>query len=664
MRRCGCVITLFVGLSLFSLAAGAQVDTLPGLILTDMQLISQESLPNWTPDWTGPIQGATIAAWFAEHGYPALMSDFNGDGVIDELDTIELADDFGRGSMRTETPRGTTDVRLVVGLGTYIGQHYPDEFVLKIYDLGFPGEYAAQGYGTFAPDVIPGILLQIVAEPSVAAYMDELSHGEGVIVGLEQGGVDRNRYLSGRSFLFEQTAEGYTPVDFAWSAEDRWQQGHQGQVLETVGKMEDRFYVEFQGDWVPVEFMLALSPIHDIPVGSETHACPDDAIAYDVTTTTLGDYGDVRVEECVVRDGDFDIYVWTVTNVSFQKDGCGLCFFRIPNPGLATVSHSELPPWTFLSAWGSWVWWLPAGSCGLQVGQSAVFIVVVPGPTTDTPVIANVGQCMPAALLVSAPPLFRLPTTGPGEPGETPGDRCPDLAIRVLDESCVYDPADGLYHFMVWTDVVNIGAVPVTSSFDVLLTGTSHPGNDTETVTVPPEMGPGAIVPVTLSFTLPPDATGGAPCPLNYELMVDSGHDIDECNESNNLVYGDICCIGEPDQGAECPDLTVQVRSVTCEMDRKNGVYIITVDAAVGNIGTETITDPIWVKAYCSRGDDSNVIHTDLDPGDWVNTEFEITFSVNEPGCPIEVTVEVDYLNFMVECDETNNTASGDACCQ
>ena len=169
-------------------------------------------------------------------------------------------------------------------------------------------------------------------------------------------------------------------------------------------------------------------------------------------------------------------------------------------------------------------------------------------------------------------------------------------------------------------------------------------------------------MPVTLSFTVPPEPTGGAPCPISYEVRVDSGSVIDECDELNNLATGDVCCYGEPQEEA-CPDLTVEITSIECELDRKAGIYILTIDARVSNIGTETITDPIWVEADSDRGDDSNVIHTDLDPGDYVDTEFEITFSVNEPGCPIEVTVEVDYLNFITECDETNNIAEGDACC-
>jgi hypothetical protein len=98
-------------------------------------------------------------------------------------------------------------------------------------------------------------------------------------------------------------------------------------------------------------------------------------------------------------------------------------------------------------------------------------------------------------------------------------------------------------------------------------------------------------------------------------------------------------------------------------MDRDSGIYVLTVEASIGNIGSEAITDPIWVRAETSRGNDTNIIHTDLSPGDWVDTDFEITFSIKEPACPIEVTVNADYVRFIDECDEDNNEASDDACC-
>ncbi len=529
---------ILVLLAMVSLPLTAEEESLPGLILTDLQLISQESLSHWTPGWTGPIQAATVAAWFAEHGYPALMRDFNRDGEIDELDTIELADIFGRGLMRTESSRGTTDVRLVMGLGTYVAEHYPDQFVIKIYDPGFPREFTAQGYGTFSPDVIPGIVLELMPEPSIAAFIEELRSGEGVILGMEEE-QDRNRYLTGRSFLFERTREGYTPLDFAWAAEDRWTAGHQGQVLETVGKMDDRFYLEYLAEWVLVEFMLALSPIVDPDAGSEEHVCPENAIGYHVNTSSLGSAGQVEIIECVLRDGDVDIYIWTVTNIDFMQAGCGLCLFQIPNPGLPTVGHEQAPPWTFTDAWGWWTWWLPHGHCGLMPGESAVFTVVVPGPTVDVWLSANLAACQ-VPLAAFAPRFYPVRTTGPGIPED-----------------------------------------------DI------------------PENG---------------------------------------------------------DEG--CPDLTVEIRDVDCEMDRVKGVYVISIDAYVSNVGTEGYTGVVWVEADSDRASDSSTTHITLLPGGGFSVALEIEFSVNLPGCPIPVTVTVDPHNFIEECDETNNTDTGSACCK
>jgi hypothetical protein len=287
----------------------------------------------------------------------------------------------------------------------------------------------------------------------------------------------------------------------------------------------------------------------------------------------------------------------------------------------------------------------------------------VPGPTTDVWVIASVGACAPTPGTI-APAFLRVETTGPGGPDDTPNGRCPDLVIRVVDESCAYDPAEDVYRVTVWANVLNIGSVPVTAPFDVLLTGTSHPGSDTITVPVPPVLPAGGSVPVSLSFDIPVPPTGAPPCPVNYEVMVDSSYQIDECIESNNLVYGDVCCFGGPDTEEVCPDLTVDIREIGCEFDRKNGIYELTLTARITNVGTETVTDPIWVQATCDQGWDMDVIHTDLAPGVWADVSFSMTFSVNLGGCPIPVTVEVDYVRFITECDEDNNTDTADACCQ
>ena len=412
-----------------------------GYIRSDLQLISQESKANWSAEWSGPIQAATMLAWFHEHGYSRMMRDFNGDGVIDELDTIELADIFGRGSMQADVSDGTNDARLVFGVAEYVADLYPDEFVLKIYDLGFPDEFAAEGFPAFVPDAIPGIELALVNEPSLYAYEYELETAEGVIIGLEER-ENENTYLSGRSYIFEKTPEGYTPVDLAWSEEDRFLAGHQGRVLETVAKEEDRLYFDYRFGWTLVEFMLALSPLETPGFASEDHDCPEDAVGYHLDTYDL-DYGRIEIEECVTREGAFDTYTWTVTNISYEWNDCGLCYFGVASSGYASVAHSGPGPWTF-SEWPvAWTWEAPLGSCGIQAGQVGTFSVTVPGPTADVYVPAAVGACPtppppPNGVILEVDgvvlellPFHKIRTTGPGVVGACclPDGSCVDTDV-------------------------------------------------------------------------------------------------------------------------------------------------------------------------------------------------------------------------------------------
>jgi YVTN family beta-propeller protein len=263
MKRRGFGLLIALMASLITMggwATVAQAETSVGFVVSDLQLISTASKPDWTDRWTAPVEAATIMAWFHGHGYPDLLNDLNGDGAINELDTIELADRFGKTSMETGTPRGTTDPLLVVGLAKYVAGKYPGVFELKIYDAGFPAEFQRDIGVPFSPDAVPGITLALRPEPNYAAYESELRAGQGVIVGIEQQ-VDQNYYLTGRSFLFDKVKDGNYGVDLAWAEDDPWQPGVQGQVLQTEAKETDALYLNYQGAWTKVECMLALSPM-------------------------------------------------------------------------------------------------------------------------------------------------------------------------------------------------------------------------------------------------------------------------------------------------------------------------------------------------------------------------------------------------------------------
>jgi len=697
MNRCLPVVLVVALLSLLIAGQAVAQVKIPGYVVSDLQLISQESKPEWSAAWTGPIQAATILAWLADHGYPAFIHDFNNDGVIDELDTIELASLLGQTFMETETTRGTTDVQLVTGLAHYVAQYYPDQFELKIYDIGFVAEFAAQQGEAFDPNYVSGISLVLMEDPTITSYEVELESGEGVILGLAEQG--ENTYLSGRSFLYETTTEGFTPIDLAWSAEDRWEPEHQGKVLETVGKMDPHFYLDYRADWTLVELMLALSPVTDPPAASEPLPCPEDAIAYDVMITDL-EYGSVQVEECVTRDGAVDTYAYTVTNIDFTYAGCGLCLFAVPRPpALTALGHIENAPWLFSELAPMWTWRLPMGSCGLLPGESTEFTISVPGPTTDITVIGSVGSCIGDGANGGAQVKYRtfaVQTTGPG-----PG--CPDLVIQFLDQSCLCDSGCGICTLTVWANVLNIGTAPVNDPIEIVLRSLDHPANVGDAYAPPPALAPGDAWPVTLVMTFP---MIDPLCPTGYELVVDPeflpGGFVAECDETNNNYIGSIdcsceqsgaCCFPDgscanltesqcADQGGDyhaavdcsivqcppptqlCPDLVVEITMLLCRnVGHTAPYYEVTIEAEVTNIGTQMVTDAIRVKMTTACGSDTDIIHTDLAPGDTATADFSLDCSANYGGCH-DVTVEVDYLNFIVECEEGNNEDTAEICCQ
>jgi len=690
MKRLGfALLGIILGVVLVGGVAAAQPELIEGFALYDLQLISQESLPHWTPRWTGPIHAATILALLAEVGHPALMEDFNGDGLIDELDTIELADNFGLGIMKTETDVGTNDARLVIGLARYAGEKYPGEFVLKIYDDSFPQEYRAETGNPFDPGAIPGIYLQLMTEPALDAYKLELESLEGVIVGLEADPDRNNTYLSGRSLLFEPTPAGETPVDFAWSAEDRWEPGLQGQVLETIGRMDDRFYVEFRGDWTPVEILLALSPWDRPGIDDTPYSCPPDALAYDVTTTTTP-HGTVEVEECVEREGDVDKYTWTVTNIDYLVDGCGICMFAVPNHGLPILAHDEPAGVAFTASPWALRWFAHLGSCGILPGDSGVFSASFPAPTVDVPVPAAVGGCItPAPCALSTIEVDGIRTTGPAVLED-----CPDLVVTIDDVSCVYEPKAGApmttYVLTVWTTVTNVGGLPVTVPTAVELEGLGPFAGVVDGFPAPP-LAPGASHPVTLQITVTSDVP---PCPLGFVVRADALNDVVECDE-DNAVFDETCCTGPSDEigacclptgacidvpesecfavggdfhGAgttcattdcsepgECPDLIVEIVNADCECDysaAQMAEYEYSVSARVTNIGgapspaTTAVMSPggdsATVPALASGG--SHIIH------------LSHTFESGRKCVDVAVMLVVDVVVVPGECNANNNT--------
>ena len=135
------------------------------LELEELHLASWENIPGAGPDATGPVSGAIVIAWHAEHGYARLLPDLNGDGRVDREDTIELGARFLEPMRAFEGP--VSDPMLVDVLAHYVAGRYPDTFELLIYDSSFPEEQLQKhrgrvGYNARNPSVDVRLPLKII----------------------------------------------------------------------------------------------------------------------------------------------------------------------------------------------------------------------------------------------------------------------------------------------------------------------------------------------------------------------------------------------------------------------------------------------------------------------------------------------------------------------
>jgi len=449
--------------------------------------------------------------------------------------------------------------------------------------------------------------------------------------------------------------------------------------------------------------MLALSPIERPRFISMSYNCPPDALAYHVTENPTP-HGSIRVEECVLREEDVDIYVWIVTNIDFVWDGCGVCMFAVSNSGLHAIGKSGPPMWTFTETPGGWYWSAPALSCGFEEGQTAVFIVAVFGPTTDVWVPAIIGGCVPPFSLDD--PIFGVRTTGPIE-----SEECPDIALRVSDHGCSIEP-DGSLKMTVWpSEIENVGGAPITSGFSVVAFAPGFSGSDGVSIAGPDlPFDPGDVIELPpLVFTIPAGEAPDPPCDIAVRVVADSSFAIPECTESNNTVEFLECCYGGPgnelgaccfpDTGAclemsevdcdaeggvfegvgtdcasvdcwpqdeDCPDLVAIIQHITCSCDQVVGgqmaEYSGNATVRVENIGSAPSPSITNGLVFSPGGDTKNV--PALSPGGDATFffHFEGTLRTCE-GFTISASAQVDPSGAVTECDEGNNTDSDEEDC-
>ena len=521
---------LMVALGL--VAIGQEIPPRESFEVSDLQLVSYAALPDGTEAYTGPVCTAIVLAWFGDHGFRALLPDLTGDGVIDEQDTVELARRLSS-AMRVRPDRGALDPWLVDTLARYVAERYPGEFTLKIYDDSFEQEYRAVMGKPFDPANYPGIKLEVKHNPTHGDYSEELLSAEGVILGI---GRERevNRFFVGRSFKFDKQPEGW-PVDVVDTSDDPAQPGPQGQVFPTYMREGTTHWLFAYAGWQAMEIMLALSPVREPEPGETKHPCAPDAFGYDVTTVET-DFGSFQVEECAVHDGDRDLYYYTVTNIDFLYNDCGICEFYIPNTGGLTTLAQWGPAGWLVNVWdpAGWSWTAPATSCGILPGESAVFGFAVPAPTTDVARPAAIATCILGGPVTHLDVRhIKFTTTGPEAEEEEEG--CPDLIVTNVTSCWTYnDQKQMVVEVKAW--VKNIGTetayhirvcIKAGSASAMVLAGTVAPGS-TKSVSATLVLSP------NMSFPIP------------VTVVADCTDKAEECDETNNTAYdqvdrGDTC---------------------------------------------------------------------------------------------------------------------------
>ena len=639
-------------------------------VVEDLQLISLASKPEWDNNWeySRAVEAATILAWLHDHGYALLLGDLNEDGVIDELDTIELADRLGKHPMGCEEPRHPTDAWLVFGLAEYVAEKYPDIFELKIYDHGFPSEFERKMGRPFAPDAIPGITLTLESEPTFAAYMKELVEEEGVILGLEEE-PGRNLYFAGRSFLRDPIAPNIHGIDLVWAQEDWYEPGTQGKVLETRARQTDAFYVDYQGGWMKVESMLALSPLYP-PGEGPAEDCPD-LIVVGSATCECSAPCMITVDATVMNIGAGEVpgpFVVTLMDIACGPHGECSKHVTISGGDLDQLNATGSVHVTFPFFGISVPTW-PCPSCTFTLvvdSQMEIDEDCYPAPWGEYNNMFNGTVCC----------------DGEEEP-------CPDLVVSG-SHTCYLIRNCGHYHYEVHikATVTNIEpGVPVSDPFGVALVYGCNDGTgghaDTKLIdgldNKLAELNTTGSTTVDFWYDSPDDPTSFC---CRYGLVVDYSKAVDEsCHPKPKGEYNNVfkslyfCCKEPPDQDGKCPDLTILgTHTCTCrETSAGELICYVDVDATVMKAGADvTEAFAVRLKYECEDGVGPLVMYHAVFPAD-INdgsepVHFDFSFTPTDPTkacCAYDLFV--DWENKIDEAcfidGESNNTFSPDEFC-
>ncbi len=227
--------------------------------LEQLHLIHWEDVVDGHPSYTGPVSAAVLMAWYAEHGYPELLPDFNHDGRIDEQDSLVLARDFAEEMGGNLLHNQLADPFIVYPLARYIGERYPNEFRMLIYDASFPEEVERDLGQPFVPTEVPGIVLEVLEDPFYELYVHYLDEYRPGIVGIGHDIPEWNDFAVSRSYIPDQHPDGW-PVDLVSTG---YAQYVSEPIWETLMHLDPERWGFLMPEWIPFEIFIVLIPARE-----------------------------------------------------------------------------------------------------------------------------------------------------------------------------------------------------------------------------------------------------------------------------------------------------------------------------------------------------------------------------------------------------------------
>ncbi|MBU1048972.1 DUF11 domain-containing protein, partial [Candidatus Bipolaricaulota bacterium] len=224
--------------------------------LEELHLIHWEDVADAHPSYTGPVSAAILMAWYAEHGYPNLLPDLNQDGRINEEDTLLLARDFAEEMSANLLHEQLADPFIVYPLARYVGERYPHEFRMFIYDESFPEEVERDLGQSFDPEEVGGIVLEVHEDPFYELYVRHLEARRPGIVGIGPDVPEWNHFAVSRSYIPQETP-GDFPVDLVSTG---YQLFADEPVWNTFMRLEPERWGILMPEWVPFEIFIVLIP--------------------------------------------------------------------------------------------------------------------------------------------------------------------------------------------------------------------------------------------------------------------------------------------------------------------------------------------------------------------------------------------------------------------